>query len=364
MDQSEIPDDFGLFPGGTPISNKTEILKEVDQSFGYNRPPDLEYILVRPFSRINLPLIGYGISYNTFGHSAVRYTHPETGQQIIVNIEGKKEHKNMVQFRDPNEYLYGTDSKYTGDQLALYNRNMITVRVHHVPPEKILAMHHYFLDLQEDFNKGNKLFYLIPLQYRDILSKVYPYEMIRYGNCAKWISEGLKKAGVITHKSYWPKAIWINMFESYQQTEIGTLNNMSVVSYRMIKHAHQQYANGSPSITQVAPLQTFRTLSYFNLEKFAHRIVEVPEGSTRAKIEIVENPKKPSEWRNILNHGIMIGLSGILTGFVVARQSGLIHASKFLYQMARRHQINRQNWNSQLQQAQREAANFRRQQKK
>lgn len=366
-----VPQDFGLVDKekpGTPISNKDTILSEIDQSLGYKKPPDLEYILVRPYSRLRIPFTGYGINYLTFGHSAVRYTLPETGQQVVVNIEGKKEGTNMVQFRDPTEYFYGTDFKYTGEQLGVYNRAMVTVRVQDVQPEKIMEMHQYFLRLQQDFEKGHKAFYILPLHAREFASKIYnklcSIPMIQYGNCARWTSEGLQHAGIITHKSYWPKAIWINMFENYKKTQIKSLDNMSVISHRLIKHAKRKEGITDPVISMVAPFQTFRTISYFNPEKFAHRIIEVPPNSIEAKIIKIEKPKPPSDLRNILNGKFMIGISSLLTGFVFARQTGILHASRYLFRMARNHRINRNNINVTMHQAQKEAAIFRKDQRK
>ena len=40
-----------------------------------------------------------GISYNTFGHAAVRYRHPDTGKSIIMNVEGLKDP--FVRFHEP-----------------------------------------------------------------------------------------------------------------------------------------------------------------------------------------------------------------------------------------------------------------------
>lgn len=76
----------------------------MDHALGCDRPPDLEYILVMPFAVIKLPF-GYGISYNSYGHAALRYTRPN-GEQCVMNIVGKKEDAVMVQFSTPEKYLF------------------------------------------------------------------------------------------------------------------------------------------------------------------------------------------------------------------------------------------------------------------
>lgn len=47
-------DDFGA-EFGTPISNINTILPEIDRALGRNKPPDIEYLYVEPFSRLVLP---------------------------------------------------------------------------------------------------------------------------------------------------------------------------------------------------------------------------------------------------------------------------------------------------------------------
>lgn len=381
---SSIPDSFGLVSidqPGIPISNKDTILNELDQATGRNKPPDLEYILIMPFSKFMIPgTKDWGFCVNTFGHSAIRYRLPPTpedpnGRQILVNIDARKNRPSMVDFLDPKEYFYGTDEKLTGEQRGVYNRNMISLQVDHVPPEKIMAMHQYFLELDQLSQAGKHRFGALPRPIQDYFqSKIEQLDQkldqveerikqtrpVIYGNCAKWSSEGLIRAGVITYRSYWPKAIWINMFENYQHTVIKTRENLKVISYRRIKHAKRAYGQDrSQVITQVAPLQTFRSLTYFNLEKFADQIVEVPEGETQAKITTIDRPKQPSNWRNFLNSKVMIGFSTIIMGGLIARQTGMIQASRYLSRLLFRRQLTRQNLPTHLKEARSQAQAYR-----
>jgi hypothetical protein len=71
---SSVPDDFGL-ENGTSISNKDTVLSEIDRVLGVSKAPDVEYFYVKPYCWFRIPFTSWGISYNSYGHAAVRY-HP------------------------------------------------------------------------------------------------------------------------------------------------------------------------------------------------------------------------------------------------------------------------------------------------
>jgi hypothetical protein len=126
------PRDFGA-PDGSEISNKDSILQEIDEALGVSKPPDIEYIFVEPYS--DFSLAGIGIGRNPYGHAALRYTLP-SGEQILMNIVGVPG-RQMVNFLDPVEYLYGTGFFEEGaEQRGVYNRTMVSVRIEQVEPEK------------------------------------------------------------------------------------------------------------------------------------------------------------------------------------------------------------------------------------
>ena len=65
---------------------------QVDAALGVHKPPDLEYLLVRPAASFSI--FGYGLSYNSYGHAAVRYRYK--GRDLVMNICGKKSNVDMV----------------------------------------------------------------------------------------------------------------------------------------------------------------------------------------------------------------------------------------------------------------------------
>ena len=55
----------------------------------------------------------------------------------------------MVQFCRPSEYFFSTKFRPAIEQKGLYNRTMVSIRIEKVDPEKIEAMHSFFLSLQK-----------------------------------------------------------------------------------------------------------------------------------------------------------------------------------------------------------------------
>eukprot|EP01102_Stenamoeba_stenopodia_P008919 TRINITY_DN2608_c0_g1_i2.p1 TRINITY_DN2608_c0_g1~~TRINITY_DN2608_c0_g1_i2.p1 ORF type:complete len:329 (-),score=77.38 TRINITY_DN2608_c0_g1_i2:31-1017(-) len=194
----------------------------------------------------------------------------------------------------------------------IYNRHMFGLRIEELPPEDILAMHEYFLELQKRQQNHEAEFNLALAPLYNALRGVMPI-IVERGNCAWWVSQGLYKANVLTKPSIWPKSIWINMFENYNKTDIKEVDNIRVVSYRRAKHAKLSYGINAYPISAVAPLQSIRGLLYYNLERFANVIVEVPEGELSAVVIKQEEPEKPSQLRNIANNGYFIFGSVVVT---------------------------------------------------
>jgi len=313
---------FGLM-NGQPISNKDTILQEINEKLGKNLDshPSVSYILTRPFGLLTLPFGLGSINYNTFGHSALPYRSPDDGKDIVVNVEAKEHGKRFIQIYDAKEYFYGTDPEKCGAQKGIYQRDMVELRVEDVDPEQIARMHSYIQELithnEEAVRTAEemKLSYQNYGQYRfnlffgpllNMLRIVFP-TFPEYGNCARWTSSMLLKAGLTTNYFVWPSTVFINMFENYSRLNIKSLSNMHVVYYEQPSHV-QTLAYGVRARPiwfdkHIAPLQTFRNWFYGDLKHFANVIVKVPERSTTAVVQVVEEEKvhKPNEWRNVLN---------------------------------------------------------------
>lgn len=142
---ADVPKDFGA-PSGTPISNKDSIFNEIDQALGMKENPDFEYILVNACIDENSLLT----KIVRFGHSVVKYKLPD-GTMKIVNICNTSVTKQkMMNFLDPNAYMFGTvgfdydDEFINQEQGGIYNREFVGLRLEKVDSKTIVAIHKYF----------------------------------------------------------------------------------------------------------------------------------------------------------------------------------------------------------------------------
>ncbi|MFA5138882.1 MAG: hypothetical protein WC728_06565 [Elusimicrobiota bacterium] len=264
--------DFGA-KNGEEISNKQTVLAEIDKALGAG-PPSLEYIFVRPLPHWKV-FGDAGSGRNPYGHAVVRYTLPDRTQKVM-NIVGDPK-REMVHFVSPAEYLYGTGIFDTAsEQGGVYNRGMVSVRVEKLPPEALLALDRYYAELQARSRSGDARFSLV-LSWLKNLFKGKP----EWGNCSGWVSKGLVSAGILDRPTYWPKELWVRLYEKYRGLDPA---NVHVVCYRRVRHAVQTYGTRAQMHGLVAPLRWHKSARWWDLEKLGDVIVEVPEGSRAAVV--------------------------------------------------------------------------------
>ena len=324
---------FGA-PDGKPISNKDTILNEINYALVNNGEsnPSVEYLITKPFGLINLPFGLGSFNFNWFGHSALRYTTPD-GKDIVVNIEAKEKDKNFIQTYDAKEYLFGTNSKTSGPQRGIYQRDIVGLRVENVDPENIKKMHNYIESIrQSNENKsGEKRFNIVLGPILNMVKNIFP-NFPEYGNCARWTSSMLLHAGLTTNYFVWPKTVFINMFENYDKTSVKTKSNMNVIYYEQPKHIKElSYGVITKPIlfeNSVAPFQSIRNYFYGDLKHFAKVIVYVPENETQANIKVIDdnNISQPNQLRNILNSKYFI-IGSVITSIIIYKK-GFVYAKK------------------------------------
>jgi hypothetical protein len=296
--------------GGPTIKNKDTILQEIDTVIN-RKPPSIEYIVCLPFAYCKLPLINIGINYNIYGHSALRYRLPKddgTYEDIVMNIQGKSKPNlnKMVHFYSTQDYLFSAESEQGG----IYNRNMLSVAYHDVPEEKIKEMHKYFQELDSKSLTGNKKFDIILGPIWNNIGYIFP-NVIERGNCTKWTSEGLKRAGVVSHVHIWPKNLWITLFENCKEK-----NKPSVIYYEKVDKVLCKYGIEDDVGSYTAPLDWFRSFIYSHPKKFADGIVRVPTDQYSAVVNVNPNPIKPNKIRDTVNSCYFMVASTLLCGYV------------------------------------------------
>lgn len=293
---------------GIPLKNKATILEEIDTAIK-RKSPSIEYFVCLPYSQIKLPFLNIGFTYNVYGHSAVRYKLPQddgTYKDIVMNIEAKQEPNlnNILNFYSTPDYLFDVDAKHYG----VYARDILSVAYEDVPDEKLKEMHEYYENLQHKSLTGHKQFDIILGPIWNRFNVIFPV-MSEKGNCAKWTSEGLKRAGIIDSTHIWPKSVWITMFENKKQTTKPT-----IVLYKKFNN----YTDDMPEITSfTAPFDWIRSFTYRNPEKFADCIVK--QKNNIAIIEVNPNPIKPNKIRNTMNNNAFIFVSVAVSGFLSYR---------------------------------------------
>ena len=318
------PNNFGS-SGGTSIDNKNTILDDVDRMASeihnrrtkeQNKPrrPDVEVILARPFSRYNVGC-GFGVDFNLWGHTAVRYRNPDTGEDMIFNIDARKEGE-MGQFYEPEEYFYGTDPEKNGEQKGCFNRPFMSIRIEHVDDENLRKLHDHYTSVKKGSEDGTKKFNMIVGPILRFARKFI--DIPEYGNCAEWATMGLKKAGLVTGVSQWPTAVIVDIFENYDKIGNGERNNITLVYYEKPPHANSTYGiHKEPIYKSISPFQYPRSLLYGDLRKYVDVFVRVDEGTTHARV--IENPLpwQPNKFRNITNHHLFAAASIVATPFLV-----------------------------------------------
>jgi len=264
-----------------------------------------------------------------------------------MNIVGKKTDIPMVQWTTPEEYFFSTAKSNQSlgalEQRGLYNRAMVGIRIENLPVENIMAMHQYFVELDAKAQRREVTFHLFLGPVYNLFRKIFvTIPLAERGNCARWTSKGLEKAGVVTHASIWPKSVWVNIFENCNRTAAKSEDNINVVSYHRIKHAKLSYGIDAISIGAVAPLQSLRSISYWNLDRFAAAVVEVPPGTFEAKITLQKEHDHPSFLRNILNSRPFIFLSVIITGHILFKYNARFNTAAFQWWTRKKMNVQRQ----------------------
>ncbi|KAG2373702.1 hypothetical protein C9374_011791 [Naegleria lovaniensis] len=191
------------------VANKNTALQEIDALLGRQKPPAFEYIYVEPSIFTNPVFWNSDSSVNPYGHAAIRYTNPETGKSMVMNIVGKPGHR-MVNFIPAEEYLFGHPSKCSiedgNEQGGIYCRTMIGFRFEEWPQEYITAMHNYYQNVQNLGDAKLAKYSMVLGPIYNLLRKIKWFSGVaERGNCAFWTTQGLVNAHVLSSATSWPK---------------------------------------------------------------------------------------------------------------------------------------------------------------
>jgi hypothetical protein len=188
-------------PASFHITNRDQILKDLDKKLNSGKPPSVEYYFVEDTARsAHNPLAG-------FGHACVSYTLPD-GTRKMMNIErGELIHE----YSTPGDYVFGGTGDAEGKG-GIFSRDFASIRVENVDAASILAMHHSFLSMQASSHAGVAQFDLSGGHFAQLFQMLWPFHAKAgiKGNCALWTSRSLHVAGLVSR--YAPSA---NIQDSY-----------------------------------------------------------------------------------------------------------------------------------------------------
>ena len=136
---TEVPSDFGG-ANGTPISNKATIFTEIDEALGQTQHPDFEYILVNACVNPDDLLT----KIVRFGHSVVRYKLPDGSMKIMNICNTAVTGQKMVNFCDPEEYMFGTGHFDYEDALINNEQGGILLQACCTRPKLATGVYHFY----------------------------------------------------------------------------------------------------------------------------------------------------------------------------------------------------------------------------
>lgn len=265
------------------VENKDTIFSSIDTLLNNGKPPSLEYIHILNYCYSYVPLM----NWNVFGHVAIKYTRPSTGEQVLVDVESLGRGKLGVFFMRPEDFFYSTGGFGEWNiQHGVYNRNMIGIRIEECDEEILIKLDEYFKKLERE--KHDKRFSWI-LSW---LWKRLPYfKNKERGNCTEFVTRGMKAAGLIHKERRFPKQFVTDLLENSENIANKDLlrkeNNVHMVFYRRIGHATHTYTGDIRNTNMhslVSPTEWKKNWRYLNVEKYADAVVSVPEGRRKAEV--------------------------------------------------------------------------------
>jgi len=287
------------------ITNRMDVLEGIDHALGFTGPPDLEFIFNEEVRGAVQTLVPFG-----FGHAAVRYRVPWTGdkflgrrynktlrtaehggigqdKQYVANITRGRGVGSVVEMWEcPEDYMLGAG----GGKGGIFTRSMCSIRIQKVDEDSLRAIHHFFKALGNGSQNRHIRKYRSPSAAVNFVRWVFQgiaptgQEVIS-GSGAQYVAQTLFGAGLLDRTHTMPKAVWVDLFES-QLIEGASGKNGAVVYYKQAESGmHRLQGTGkskwwwpwSGPRTQryrivrsfVSIFQLYRSWVYWDMERFA-----------------------------------------------------------------------------------------------
>lgn len=277
---------LGRPPDGE-ISNKNLVLSTLDERVGSSC--DVEYLWVEGSYNVKGSCMCV-LRANVFGHAAIAYRHPESNEKVVMNIVGKTPGTQLVNFLPQKEYLFGVkDFGGAALQGGIYNRNVYGLRISNVAQQDLLAMHYQYVAMLHEAKAGRASFNIVGSQGpMKTVQKLLPIlnQGVRLGNCAKWTSFGLVRAGLLPRVSLFPKQMLVRMMIHLSSRHERGLSPVKccLVKYARIDapvECHRTYPS-RPCPGLLTPIHFYHNVVFWNLDRYCTFTVRVKNSETRA----------------------------------------------------------------------------------
>ena len=164
--------------------------------------------------------IGHGYCYGTTCHGNMG-THGWSKNYGMI-LKGVGSHVTCLReghlidvWERPEDYIAG--SKGVKGAGGLFSRSMCVVRVHGVDAHAVRALDLYYQALASSFESAGlrgKIAY-----ERAVLGDLFLWllglPLRQHGNCSQWVSRGLFLANLVKREYMFPKALWVDLFETH-----------------------------------------------------------------------------------------------------------------------------------------------------
>ena len=300
--------------GDADVQNKREADLEIAHFLGQAGPAKLEFIFVenvKPSFQL-LPSL-FGECGPAFGHAALVFTRAD-GTRRVANIVGGREAaggREMVEFWEcPEDYFYGSHGKG-----GIFARSMCILRVQELADSSVEAVELYLGAFLASYRASRA-------KWHNCGSCISAWSWFRPGssmrptaNCSDVLSRACFLAGVLRRPHTFPKAAWLDLFESFVLDCPADQPRAHVVYLRQV--AERETKQRPPVWSSiVAPMRWLESFVYWDLASFADAVVTVEASGTGQRRAVISagRRRRPRWMRHpiLRNFNVMVTFALII----------------------------------------------------
>jgi hypothetical protein len=256
---------------GIPARYADSIVSILDAELGLSASIELYYVGPAVYSPRRGPSSWSLRSWRwfSFGHAALRYRLGDV--ERVFNVAGDSDvnpSRTLFSYMSPYDYLYSVTSSafQKSEQMGVYHRFIIGVRLLHISPATVARLHQCFEDLIP--RSGKSAFFSILTRQDGHITRA---------NCSHFVSLGLVAAGLLEKTSPFPKSVALALLRHPHQ----------IVSYERIRHSRRNdlYRDWDVDVNgSVEPLRVASSFALWELDSLASAVVLVPDDTVTLKV--------------------------------------------------------------------------------